>query len=195
MSEALPLRDSKRLRTQQVLYDTAVELIAEHGYDHVTVEDICDAAAVARATFFRYFGTKAGLMLEFDRRIARDIEATLARQTLDTVQQLEVVQAAMASAWSKSHPNLRALGLDYLRSTAVSEMGVAVAGIRDVTARIIQSGYDDGTLRPVLPAKLAADLFVSNVRSAIYAGVTRRRRSGAAMHPVVDLFLNGIGTR
>jgi len=190
----VPLRVRKRLRTQATLYDTAVRLISERGYDNVTVDDLCNEADVARATFFRYFGTKAGLMIEFDRRIVAEIETELARRRLSVAEKLQVVQTAMASAWTKVHPNLRKLGLDYLNSTAVIHMGVAVADIRNVTARIVQGGYDSGELRALLPAETIADLFVSCVRIGIYGASVRGPRSQipGSTRPLVELFLHGL---
>jgi AcrR family transcriptional regulator len=42
--------------------DVAVGLFAEHGFDDVTMADIADAAGVARATVFNYFGSKHGVV-------------------------------------------------------------------------------------------------------------------------------------
>src|SRR5690606_24730285 len=108
------LRDRKRLRAQSLIYDCAVDLIVERGYDSVSVDEICQRAEVGRATFFRYFGSKAGLMIEFDRRVVLDIQRRIAQADMSVVDQLAAVRLAMTGAWSEAHPNLAALGLDYL---------------------------------------------------------------------------------
>ncbi len=52
------LRERKRLETHRALATTAVRLVAEHGLDNVTVEDISAAAGVSPRTFFNYFASK-----------------------------------------------------------------------------------------------------------------------------------------
>ncbi|HEX5096590.1 MAG TPA: TetR/AcrR family transcriptional regulator [Acidimicrobiia bacterium] len=48
---------------QQVqVLDAAVRLFADRGFDDVTMADIADAAGVARATVFNYFGSKHGVV-------------------------------------------------------------------------------------------------------------------------------------
>jgi AcrR family transcriptional regulator len=38
--------------------EMAIDLFSERGYEHTTVEDICQLAGISRTTFFRYFKTK-----------------------------------------------------------------------------------------------------------------------------------------
>ena len=51
-------RDEQRRR----VLDVAADLFAEHGFDEVTMADIAEAADVARATVFNYFGSKHALI-------------------------------------------------------------------------------------------------------------------------------------
>lgn len=55
-------RERKKTRTRQRLLQSAWELFQERGYDHTTVEDITEAADVAKGTFFNYFETKQALL-------------------------------------------------------------------------------------------------------------------------------------
>lgn len=52
------LRERKRRATRRALQDAALRLVAEHGLESVTVEDISNAVDVSSRTFFNYFPTK-----------------------------------------------------------------------------------------------------------------------------------------
>ncbi|MGY1743443.1 MULTISPECIES: TetR/AcrR family transcriptional regulator [unclassified Blastococcus] len=56
------LRERKRAHARAATVDAALALFAEHGYDKVTVADICAAAAIAPRTFFRYFPSKVDVL-------------------------------------------------------------------------------------------------------------------------------------
>lgn len=57
------LRERKRAATRLAIERAAVSLALEHGYDHVTVDMICEASMVSQRTFFNYFGSKEGVIL------------------------------------------------------------------------------------------------------------------------------------
>lgn len=59
----LGLRERKKRATRAQIERCAVELVADHGYDEVTVDMICRAADVSPSTFFNYFGTKDAAVL------------------------------------------------------------------------------------------------------------------------------------
>ena len=63
-------RARKKERTRREIYQAAMDLFAARGFDAVTVEQICEAADVARGTFFLHFPTKSALLFEFNRAVA-----------------------------------------------------------------------------------------------------------------------------
>ena len=59
----ISLRDRKRRATLLAIEDAATELVLEHGYDAVTVEQICAAAEVSKRTFFNYVASKEAAVI------------------------------------------------------------------------------------------------------------------------------------
>ncbi len=57
------LRERKKIRTRETLRREAYRLFEKQGYADTTVEQIAEAADVSPSTFFRYFASKATLLI------------------------------------------------------------------------------------------------------------------------------------
>jgi AcrR family transcriptional regulator len=70
------LRERKQARTRDSIQRHALRLFRDHGYDATTVEDICQAAEVSDTTFYRYFGSKAHVVLwdEFNPMLVEEFK-------------------------------------------------------------------------------------------------------------------------
>ncbi len=74
--ETVGLREAKKTQTRLALRDAAVELFVTNGYDATTVAEIAAKARVSEPTFFRYYPTKAAVVLApLEHRIDRTISA------------------------------------------------------------------------------------------------------------------------
>ncbi len=72
-------RTRRRHERRNAVYQAAVELFIERGYDSTTMEDIADRADVARATVFNHFPRKTAFLDEWSsRRRQRAVQAVLA---------------------------------------------------------------------------------------------------------------------
>jgi AcrR family transcriptional regulator len=68
------------MATRQALHAAALRLVAEQGFDRVTIDAIVEAAAVSRRTFNNYFSSKEEVLLYGDQaRVRRLVELVHAR--------------------------------------------------------------------------------------------------------------------
>ena len=88
------LRERKKLATRLALHQAALQLVAERGLEHVSVDDIAARADVSPRTFFNYFATKDDAVLGLDP----DASARQVRELLDRPAAESAVDALRAVA-------------------------------------------------------------------------------------------------
>lgn len=57
-------RKEKAIITKNKVFETAVKLIKEKGYDNVTISEICKKAGVAKGTFYVHYKSKEDIVKE-----------------------------------------------------------------------------------------------------------------------------------
>lgn len=196
--EAEPVAGSRReagkKRNRDRLYEAALDLFAGQGYDLVSVDDICERAGVGRATFFRLYGTKAGLLSEFNRRLAvRARNAVALTEPVDAGEALKVVSRTMCATWAESGAALRKLAHEYLQTVSL-EAGTRKAqpDLRALVTEIVAEGQRQGELVARPGPEFISWMIVATVSGAIATWLgaveTLNRRSDQAL----DLLLSGM---
>jgi AcrR family transcriptional regulator len=98
----------KQQLVRDAIWDAAIELFAEKGFDETTVDDIAEAAGTSRRSFFRYFQSKSDLMAQdivsYGTSLADAIRSCPPACSLPVVFRRTVLQAAQLSA---AHPRTR----------------------------------------------------------------------------------------
>jgi len=69
MVRKLTDRSLRALQTKKKLFRSAAKLIDKHGYDNVTIEDICRKAGVSVGAFYHYYSSKSDIIVEFFKEI------------------------------------------------------------------------------------------------------------------------------
>ncbi|KEQ13387.1 hypothetical protein GZ77_13375 [Endozoicomonas montiporae] len=57
-------RERKKRAVREKIQDELVRLISLKGLENTTVDDLCEAADIAKKTFYNYYGTRQELILE-----------------------------------------------------------------------------------------------------------------------------------
>ncbi|GII62815.1 TetR family transcriptional regulator [Sphaerisporangium krabiense] len=90
-------RERKKAATRRAIADAALNLFLEHGYDQVSIRDICEAADVSTTTLFKHFTGKEALVFDEEG----DQEAALVAAVLERPAGRSVVAALRAHMLSR----------------------------------------------------------------------------------------------
>ncbi|WP_433175682.1 TetR family transcriptional regulator [Actinoallomurus sp. CA-150999] len=107
-AEKVSLRERKKAKTKSAIQKEALRLFAEKGYEATTVEEIVDIVEVSRATFFRYFPTKADIVLH-------DVGDSMVVQALENLPKDDPVIESLRLAIRRLHEEASEAGLSLNR--------------------------------------------------------------------------------
>ncbi len=142
------LRERKKIKTRAAIQREAYRLFREQGYDATTVEEICDAAEVSPSTFFRYFPSKAEVVLwdEYDPQIIQ-----IFKEQPNTLTPIEALRNALRAVFGRLSAEQEAeqrqrmtliLAEPELRAAMLSELDRTARLLADLLAK--RTGGDPG---------------------------------------------------
>ncbi|HWG02182.1 MAG TPA: TetR family transcriptional regulator [Trebonia sp.] len=180
------LRERKKRATRRSLRRVALELVAERGFPHVTVEDIAATADVSPRTFFNYFPTKEAALFGMDPDRMAGLRAAIV-DAVPGAPAFDAVRAVMTGAARGMAEDLRDLGGNpadwlrwmkaartdpHLRAAQAAQMAQLERTVAEALAQRLRADAE----RDPYPGMLAA-VAVAMVRS----GVIFWSNSGGAM--------------
>jgi AcrR family transcriptional regulator len=192
-------RDRKKERTRSEIYSAAMKLFLRRGFEAVTIEEICDAADVARATFFLHFSTKEALLTEYGVR---------ANQTL-----AELIRGAHGSATATLKSALKMLAERAMQQPDVVRLHVRellsrppaflesqqeqTENLVSLLAAVIGRGQAAGEFRRKIEPALAAVALCATYFALIYEWARRGGKLDieAAIAQTLDIVLVGLSEK
>jgi AcrR family transcriptional regulator len=153
------LRERKKLATRLGIRRAALDLFADRGFSHVTVEDIAAAADVSPRTFFNYFPSKEAVLFGANPDRPEELRARLVHD-LPGHPVLEVLRVVLA---------------DYVRAVSVELADLGGDPTRWV--RRMKAAHADPQLRVAHAAHMA------QVEAGIAAGLAERLGSDSSRDP------------
>jgi AcrR family transcriptional regulator len=167
---AVTRRARKKERTRQEIFSAAMELFAASGFDAVTIDTICQAADVARGTFFLHFPGKAALLWEWNDQVATEFRARLVEPRGTAEAELRaLVELISAKLLAQADVMTGLLREFFARPPAAAEARARGQDLHTLVAELVRRGQERGELRQSLDPRLCVAVLLST-SAAILAG-------------------------
>ena len=169
-------RERGKADRRRRLFDAAMRLYVERGFDAVTVEQVTAAADVAKGTFFNYYPTKTHVLLEYHGRITAEATAAGARLRGGSSRELFArFLRKMAAIARREGP---AFDLLVRQVVAQPQLGAAeeqsAPAVLELYGRFLRVGIASGELRRGLDTHLASlvigDLWTGTILEWVMSG-------------------------
>jgi AcrR family transcriptional regulator len=194
VGDAAPARARGRPRSHEAhlaILQAALDLLAEGGYEGLSMEAVAQRAAVSKATVYRRWPSKPALVID----LLESIAATTPKPDTGTVRgdlhaMLEIVFLALRH--SQYGAVLLALASEMQRNPDIAETFRTrfLSARRAGMVAVLQRGIDRGELRPDADLELVADLLVGPLYYRML--VSGMPLSSAYAAAVVDHVLCGV---
>ena len=195
MNRNVAARHEQRQQTRARLVEAALNVFAEQGYDHATVDEISIAAGYSKGAYYFHFNSKEDIFLELisnwieeqNRRLGAlgQARGSLAVALVETLESLlryegrEHWRLLLPEIWAQSHRNARVretIQAAYERWIALlegalegsAEEGLISLAVRPaVAASLILAAHDGLALRSRLKSATQGEPSSSQVVSAL----------------------------
>ena len=166
-------KETKGARTRRYLYDCAIQLFRERGYDQVSVDEIVRKAGMAKGTFYIYFHAKSDIILAMLGQYDDYYDQVMAElpDSLPVDRRLEEIVRAACRFTEQ------VIGLDLIRVLYVKQL---TAGTRNpgllnedralfrILSALIAEGQRTGVYRAGQDVSAVALLLLHGIRAAFF---------------------------
>jgi AcrR family transcriptional regulator len=167
------LRERKKQQTREKIARVALQLFAEHGYDHTTLAEIAEAADVSPRTIFAYYQSKEDILFCDEPSLHERLEQTLKQRPpgATTVDALREFVSAMSTSDEQTKLRKRIIGAN--EGLRLSERA-RFAPLEELIAESIAQDLGDAGPDDVRPLLIAASV------TAAFTAVRDRLQEGSA---------------
>jgi len=175
MAEAANMtrREQYTMETRRIIFETAMDLFAEKGYDGVTVDDICEKAGVAKSTFYNLFKSKDQIIVEEFLKIDtyyKEILEKLKRKKKSHIDKM--VQFITLTFKYISNQGIETIKVTYHSQIGPSVEGSPVASserpLYQIVEQIVQEAQEAGEVRTDINAAIITQTLVRFTRGVVY---------------------------
>ncbi len=193
-------KETKGTRTKRYIYQCAIRLFREKGYDQVSVDEIMHQAGMAKGTFYIYFRSKSDIILEmlcqYDDYYDRIFESLDPEMPVSQKMEEIVKGACRFTEEVIGQDLIRVLYTKNLKAGAEHKglLNEDRALFRILTG-LIREGQRSGEYRPEYPAEETAMLILRNIRAVFFEWCSTESEGNLADKCLWSLQVLGQGYR
>jgi AcrR family transcriptional regulator len=194
-------RQQQKEETARKIFESAVRLFREQGFERTTVEEITRDAGVAKGTFFAHFPNKEAVLDHIGsvqmQRVADAIGADPSFAARDTRAKLHLVVSTLTRGVASQQAEMRALTIEILARRSLLDLDRQnITALDALLEQIIGAGQRSGELRADTPAARLAMLVRGAYFLALFEWVGDASLDLVALAAgQLELVLDGIARR
>lgn len=181
-------REESRVRTCELLFASALKLVAEKGYDGVTITDIAETAGFSKGAFFANFDSKESMLFMLLRRNF-ETEYAVMKQVLAAMENGASLSEHIDDYFNLLDANLEFVSynmqmLQYANRTPsfAPDYFALFDSFRTTLGKMIGMAFEQVNMQPLMPPQDMADQLI-----AMSHGLILQKRTSLAQ-PLKGLF-------
>lgn len=164
MTKKISKRQQQATLTKAALFESAITLFNEKGYNTVTIEDITQRAGTAKGSFYTYFRTKSDIIIEEFRSIDdyyKRFSRTLSKYPNALEKILAFNKAQMRYVRDQvGNEMIKILYSNNLIEPSTEKILIDTSRyLHELVRELIQEGQDEGIFRTDIPADRLSLIF------------------------------------
>lgn len=195
------MNQPKKSEKYEQILEAAIRVFARQGYYNSTISQVAREAGVGDGTIYLYFKNKDDILDNFFSYKTTQIFSQFQDEVARCANALDKLERLVACHLQEFEQN-RDLAVVYevetrmrrhLSDEKLKEMSRMYF---DLVAHIVNQGQNEGTIRQNIPIHLVKQYLIGAVDEVITTWLysSREYQLASMAEPLVDLFINGIGT-
>ena len=195
------MNQPKKSEKYEQILEAAIRVFARQGYYNSTISQVAREAGVGDGTIYLYFKNKDDILDNFFSYKTTQIFSQFKDEVARCANALDKLERLVACHLKEFEQN-RDLAVVYevetrmrrhLSDEKLKEMSRMYF---DLVAHIVDQGQNEGTIRQNIPIHLVKQYLIGAVDEVITTWLysSREYQLASMAEPLVDLFINGIGT-
>ena len=169
-------RERRKQQFRERIMQAAINLFDAHGFEAVTLEQICEAAGVSRPTFYSYYKTKQDLIQALGEQVWLQVTGEFAQQSLAQAKSTEAFVRAFFRLVGKEITDYTRLEKALVQRSMGSDSAVrmtVLARLTEMFQRVYEQGQARGEIGSPQPVDFLAEMTMGGVNAVMMNWATR----------------------